>query len=500
MNDIEQINAYYKKLAEQNKAAQEVENSTEMKKLKAMLAAGILSKVEFKKYAKKYNSHSTNYGGKTQQIGDSAYDVWYGHSLKQAEFLKTAKAQAQTGHPELHVSKEYWKEVADANGDVAAPSTKKYWDAVSKDSNSSIADAQDKAIEDLIYETSAKPKIVSFSNPTSEAYKLWNSVQDQKAAQETWKVEPVPPLVGPSIAPQDNFNDHSSKVYLKYKGKDLSYDIETAQPKGNPVPEYSLNASPANAPMDNEALTKAWNACTKGLNPPHPVNLPVDCLDTTKMDEKTLEKLKSKGWVIMPASKGATITLSTQSLYDIGGSSNFTISKGPGPTPTSKLKPAPTGELVWTYEQAHKVILKLQQDSRSFGYHLCLGGGVLNHGASSKDLDLYFLPLDNDKNIKTNPYTLLHHLRNYTRQTLEPFLNDPRYSDAHVPYIFKGKGEWYGIGALSKRVDFFIMGNTEQLEQVNLYLLESATGGEVFDLPQENLLHSAKEETYDDVL
>lgn len=51
--------------------------------------------------------------------------------------------------------------------------------------------------------------------------------------------------------------------------------------------------------------------------------------------------------------------------------------------------------IVWTLEQALTLIRSLQPSLRSYGFHLCLGGGVLNAGESRKDLDLYFLPLDN---------------------------------------------------------------------------------------------------------
>ena len=461
MTDVEQINAYYKKLAEEK--SQGIENSSEIQKLKALLQAGAISKVAYKKLVKKYTASAEYYMGKAQP-GDSAYDIWYQPNPKQEEFYTGTNWAAEIGKKKAEETGHAAEVTAE---EAAAKASKTYWDSVSKTANSSIADAQDKAIEDLIYEASPKPKIVSFSNPTSETYKFWKSAPDQKAAQDTWT-------------------------------------YEQAQLKGNTTSEYGLDATLTNTPMDNEALTKTWNACTKGFNPTSPSTHPSTWFDETKLDEKTLENYKSKNWAAMPASKGATITFSPQYYTSMGDLKLKGISSSGAPQihPVSpnKLKPAPTGELVWTYEQAHKVILKLQQDSRSFGYHLCLGGGVLNHGASGKDLDLYFLPLDNDKNIKTNPYTLLHHLRNCTRSTLEPFLNDPRYSDAHVPYIFKGKADWYGIGALAKRVDIFVIGNAEQLEQVNLYLLESATGGEAFELPQENLLHSAKEETYDDVL
>ena len=47
----------------------------------------------------------------------------------------------------------------------------------------------------------------------------------------------------------------------------------------------------------------------------------------------------------------------------------------------------------WTLEEALPLIRNLQPQAHQFGYHLCLGGGVLNTGRSEKDLDLYFLPM-----------------------------------------------------------------------------------------------------------
>ena len=50
---------------------------------------------------------------------------------------------------------------------------------------------------------------------------------------------------------------------------------------------------------------------------------------------------------------------------------------------------------MWTLEQGLAVVRELQPRSRGFNYHVALGGGVLNNGSSDKDLDVYFLPLDN---------------------------------------------------------------------------------------------------------
>lgn len=52
---------------------------------------------------------------------------------------------------------------------------------------------------------------------------------------------------------------------------------------------------------------------------------------------------------------------------------------------------------MWTFEDAQVLIQKLQPIVRPLGYHVALGGGVLNNRYSDKDLDLYFLPLDSQK-------------------------------------------------------------------------------------------------------
>lgn len=52
---------------------------------------------------------------------------------------------------------------------------------------------------------------------------------------------------------------------------------------------------------------------------------------------------------------------------------------------------------MWTLEDGLAVVRSLQPLTRQFNYHLALGGGVLNNGASDKDLDLYFLPLGHIK-------------------------------------------------------------------------------------------------------
>lgn len=53
---------------------------------------------------------------------------------------------------------------------------------------------------------------------------------------------------------------------------------------------------------------------------------------------------------------------------------------------------------MWTLEDALDVIKILQPKLREINYHVTLGGGVLNNGSSPNDLDLYFLPLEDESN------------------------------------------------------------------------------------------------------
>ena len=53
---------------------------------------------------------------------------------------------------------------------------------------------------------------------------------------------------------------------------------------------------------------------------------------------------------------------------------------------------------MWTLEEAQKLINGMQAFAKDYNYHVALGGGVLNKGKSDKDLDLYFLPIENNNN------------------------------------------------------------------------------------------------------
>lgn len=47
----------------------------------------------------------------------------------------------------------------------------------------------------------------------------------------------------------------------------------------------------------------------------------------------------------------------------------------------------------WTLASGLKLIRAIQPEVRKVGYHIALGGGVLNKGLSYKDLDIYCLPM-----------------------------------------------------------------------------------------------------------
>ena len=48
---------------------------------------------------------------------------------------------------------------------------------------------------------------------------------------------------------------------------------------------------------------------------------------------------------------------------------------------------------VWYLTDAQLLIRKLQELAWPLSHHVTLGGGVLNHGYSEKDLDIYILPI-----------------------------------------------------------------------------------------------------------
>lgn len=62
---------------------------------------------------------------------------------------------------------------------------------------------------------------------------------------------------------------------------------------------------------------------------------------------------------------------------------------------------------MWKLEDGLTLVRSIQKLSRKYGYHVALGGSVLNSGESEKDIDLYFLPMGSDSGIKEEPGELV---------------------------------------------------------------------------------------------
>lgn len=108
---------------------------------------------------------------------------------------------------------------------------------------------------------------------------------------------------------------------------------------------------------------------------------------------------------------------------------------------------------MWTLDDGLATVRAVQTTTRHFHYHLAIGGGVVNRGESKKDLDLYFLPLD-DGNRRV-PADLLKHLEGLWGKS-EP-IGDPDYgggaeTKVASAYAFKVK---FQVGG--RRIDAFII-------------------------------------------
>jgi len=150
---------------------------------------------------------------------------------------------------------------------------------------------------------------------------------------------------------------------------------------------------------------------------------------------------------------------------------------------------------VWKLDEALKIIRNLQPETRKFGYHLCLGGGVLNKGESNKDLDLVFVPLDNGK--PSNPDGLLEYLGVlwgtwYTFSMpdehitgIQPVGPQPPdiepYEPSETTSVYKYKVKFFFDG--SDRIDVFIMTPGLEVEQAEYwYKPENAPTGISLDI------------------
>jgi len=102
---------------------------------------------------------------------------------------------------------------------------------------------------------------------------------------------------------------------------------------------------------------------------------------------------------------------------------------------------------MWTLDEGVAVVRDIQEAVRPFGYHVALGGGVLNLGKSDKDLDLYFLAMDVEQG--NDPHALLAFLQDHFGTEGES-ITKAEYPDSR--YAFK----WKFILSTEQRIDVFI--------------------------------------------
>lgn len=100
---------------------------------------------------------------------------------------------------------------------------------------------------------------------------------------------------------------------------------------------------------------------------------------------------------------------------------------------------------LWTFDEALPLIRELQPLTREPGYHLTLGGSVLNIGRSLKDLDLFFLPMYGQRQDRSEMQRVLEE---FFDAPLSPHVNsDTPGGDGHIQGSFTYQG---------KRIDVFI--------------------------------------------
>ncbi len=107
---------------------------------------------------------------------------------------------------------------------------------------------------------------------------------------------------------------------------------------------------------------------------------------------------------------------------------------------------------MWTIEDALMWIRRMQPELSSVGYHVALGGGVLNKGFSMKDLDLYLLPFEMRHDMSASDQQALSVMERLTGVKGIPFNSgDTEYPEDQT---FKARVKMYLDS--NRRIDVFI--------------------------------------------
>lgn len=107
---------------------------------------------------------------------------------------------------------------------------------------------------------------------------------------------------------------------------------------------------------------------------------------------------------------------------------------------------------MWTLQKALTLIRDIQPTVHELGYHVTLGGGVLNNGESKKDLDIFILRKNNVTRVSS------HDVVSKVMQLLDgrwsPLRDSPDYgpdADFHMKEAYQRKAD----GAYG-RIDLFV--------------------------------------------
>lgn len=107
---------------------------------------------------------------------------------------------------------------------------------------------------------------------------------------------------------------------------------------------------------------------------------------------------------------------------------------------------------MWNRDQAFEIINKIQVQCSWYNFHCLLGGSVLNYGTSLKDLDLYFLPLNNEEEKRYESLIEILSKELNSGHKLEILNNSEEYIDNDSLYHSMLKANYNG-----KRIDIFII-------------------------------------------
>jgi hypothetical protein len=120
----------------------------------------------------------------------------------------------------------------------------------------------------------------------------------------------------------------------------------------------------------------------------------------------------------------------------------------------------------WYLADALLTIRQLQALVWPMGYHVALGGGVLNHGYSDKDLDLYVLPLGSV--LAQNPDDVLEALNKHFERIGVSYEGDAEsvqeFEKAH------GVGSWDRNSYFAHSVCYFL----DSGKKIDVFIVDPA--------------------------